>query len=531
MFFGKLLPYQEEAVADMVARQKMLVAYDLGLGKTVLTLAACERLRELKIITGPVMVVVLASLKFQWAKEISKFTDASVQVIDGTKKKREDALRSAVHGVDYIVTNYESVVNDWALISQIPIGALVMDEATAIKGFRSKRSKKVKELARKVDVRFALSGTPVENGRPEEIYSIMQAVDGRLLGRFDHFDATFIVRGAFGQVERYRNLEVLHQRLSRNLIRKRQTDPDVAPYLPDTIHREPELVMLDRGLRSVYVHVAEELIAELEEAVASFGSSWSLAAHYGVAKPNQPPSDMMGSIMSRITLLRQLCSHPALVVESAEKFSSAYQDALSGDGVIRGGSVRAYELLQDEDLAAKIAKAKVPKLDTLEDIVGDHLESDDEAKVVIFTTFLLTADLIQQRLGGVTYSGRMNAEQKEAAKVKFQTDPETRVLISTDAGGYGVDLPQANLLVNYDLPWSAGKAVQRNGRIRRASSRWPAVVIQDLLVDSSIEVRQFELLNQKTSVASAVVDGRGINARGGVDFSAGSLLEHLRSSA
>jgi ERCC4-related helicase len=239
---------------------------------------------------------------------------------------------------------------------------------------------------------------------------------------------------------------------------------------------------------------------------------------------------MMGALMSKITLLRQLCSHPALVLESAQKFQDSYAAALEGDGRIVSGSVAAHELLQDEDFRAYVEKAKVPKLDRLEQIVRDHLECDDEAKVVIFTTFLLTSDLIHQRLGGVTYSGKMNAKEKEAAKVQFQTDPETRVLISTDAGGYGVDLPQANLLINYDLPWSAGKAVQRNGRIRRASSRWPAVVIQDLLVEDSIEIRQFDLLYQKTTEAAAVVDGVGINTRGGVDFSAGSLLEHLRST-
>lgn len=533
-FTGILLPYQDDAVEDMVSRQKMLVAYDLGLGKTVITIAACERLRDAGLLHGPVLVVALASLKYQWAKEIRKFSDCSVEVIDGTKTQRQAQIRRAVNwrhnGIDYVVTNYESVVNDWSFISDIGFGALVMDEATAIKSFRSKRSKKIKDLARKVDIRFALTGTPIENGRPEEIYSIMQAVDGRLLGRFDLFDQTFIVRNQWGSPERYRNLDVLHKRLNRNLIRKTQTDEDVAPYLPDTIHRDPELITMDRGLRQVYSQVGNELIEELEEAVSGFGSNWSLAAHYGQSAPNQPPSEMMGTLMSRITLLRQLCSHPQLVVESATKFEQGYEAALAGDGVIRGGSVLAHELLQDEDVRARIEKAKVKKLEQLERMVLDHLDTDDDAKVVIFTTFLLTSDLIQERLGGVTYSGRMSAVEKESAKEEFQTDPATRILISTDAGGYGVDLPQANLLINYDLPWSAGKAIQRNGRIRRASSRWPAVVIQDLLTESSIEVRQFDLLYQKRSVAAAVVDGQGINDRGGVDFSAGSLLTHLRET-
>ena len=120
--------------------------------------------------------------------------------------------------------------------------------------------------------------------------------------------------------------------------------------------------------------------------------------------------------------------------------------------------------------------------------------------------------------------------KKETAKTEFQTSKEVRVLISTDAGGYGVDLPQANLLVNYDLPWASGTAVQRNSRIRRASSTWKSVVIQDFLVDGSIEERQYQMLNQKNAVADAVMDGEGINVRGGVDLTVGSLLKFIQEN-
>lgn len=530
-FTGTLLPYQESAVRAMVRQGRMLVAYDLGLGKTVITIAACEQIRDNYVNAGPVLVVALASLKYQWAKEITRFSDATVQVIDGSKAKRQQQIMDAwEQGVDYVVTNYESVVNDWAYISKLPCLILVLDEATAIKSFRSKRSKRIKELSKNTAYRFALTGTPVENGRPEEIYSIMQAIEPKLLGRFDIFDRTFIVRNQWGAPERYRNLNILHDRLATNMIRKTQTDPDVSPHLPDTIHRDPQLVTMDKSLRQVYRDVGQDLIEELEEAISSFGNDWSLSAHYGVAAPNQPPTEMMGSLMSRVTLLRQLCSHPALVIESADKFLASYERALEGDGVMRGGgSLMAHELLLDDDVRKTLERAKVKKLDALNKIIDDHLDSDDEAKVVVFTSFVLTSEYLR-RPGSVVYSGQMNAQQKEEAKTIFQTDPEVRMLISTDAGGYGVDLPQANLLINYDLPWSAGKAAQRNGRIRRASSRWPTVVIQDLLVDSSIEVRQFELLNQKTSVAGAIVDGRGFDAKGGFDFSAGSLLNHLRET-
>jgi superfamily II DNA/RNA helicase len=125
------------------------------------------------------------------------------------------------------------------------------------------------------------------------------------------------------------------------------------------------------------------------------------------------------------------------------------------------------------------------------------------------------------------YTGELDAKAKEIAKVTFQTDPSCRILISSDAGGYGVDLPQANLLINYDLPWNAGLALQRNGRIRRASSTWPSIVIQDFLMQGSIEERQHAMLVQKMAVANAIIDGEGINTEGGVNLTVGTLRAFL----
>ena len=89
-FTGSLLPYQPEAVDAMCTRGKMLVAYDLGLGKTVLTIAAIERLMDEGNITEPGIVICLSSLKYQWADQIRKFTNESSTplVIDGTPKQR-----------------------------------------------------------------------------------------------------------------------------------------------------------------------------------------------------------------------------------------------------------------------------------------------------------------------------------------------------------------------------------------------------------------------------------------------------------
>lgn len=520
-FNGTLKPYQVEAVDRMVARKKMLVAYEMGLGKTCMTIAAIEQLKDNGVITKPILVIGLSSLKYQWQKEIKKFSDAETEVIDGSKSVREVRWMRAYEWdreANYIICNYETIVNDWDLIKDYDWGAVVCDEATAIKGFRSKRAKAVKKLASNVPVRFALTGTPIENGRPEEVYSIMQFVDDSLLGRFDLFDQTFIVRNHFGGVQRYRNLPIFHSKMTQASVRKVQTDPDVSPYLPDTIHRDPLFVPFDKKTSALYNFIADELSNELYEAQQLLGASFSLLAHYGHDnKPGSAADAMRGSIMSKITALRMLCDHPALLISSAEKFES--QD---GEG-------SAYiHSLKERGLLDGVTKSK--KLEELTSYVKDHLDTDPDAKVVIFTSWVGMLELIQEAVGGTLYTGYMNAKEKEASKEKFLTDSACRVFISSDAGGYGVDLPNANLLVNYDLPWSAGLAVQRNGRIKRASSRWPSITIQDILVENSIEERQHDMLQQKNAVADAVMDGRGINTKGGVDLTVGSLIGFLQQA-
>lgn len=525
-FKGTLLPYQPEAVDRMCERTKMLVAYDLGLGKTVITIAAIERLMDEQKIEEPGLIICLSSLKYQWANQIEKFTDGTSRalVIDGSPKKREEQYEQAFDwknsGVDYIILNYEQIVNDWKFVEQLPRGFVVLDEATAIKSFKSKRSKHVKKLIQ-TPYRFALTGTPIENGKPEELYSIMQFVDPTVLGRFDIFDAAFIVRNSWGGVNYYRNLPTLHTKMKEASVRKAQKDPDVAPFLPETIHQDPILIPFDRKCGKLYSKIVNDLLFDLEEAQALFGSSFNIFSHYGLESQRGGPEDeMRGKIMSKIGALKMLCSHPQLLKTSSDKFA-----LMNGEG-----SSYANSLVESGDLDGISSS---PKLDYLIQYVEDFLEQNEDNKVVIFATYVDMLGMIAERLGPDRcrlYSGRLDAKTKEDNKVAFNTDPNIKVLISSDAGGYGVDLPAANLLINYDLPWSSGTAVQRNGRIRRASSTWPSIVITDLLIQGSVEVRQWELLQQKNALANAVIDGEGITEEGGIEMSAGSLKQFLQAS-
>ena len=218
---GTLYPFQEEAHESMWDRGQMMLCMVMGAGKTPTTIATLETLFERDEITRALLVVP-ASLKYQWLAEIKKFSSSRAVVIDGPPKARETLWRAAI-SCQYVVANAEMLQNDVSYLDKIRIDAIVIDEATLIKSPAAKRSRFLKRIGKRSPYRYALTGQPIEN-RPEELFSIMEFVDPTILGRFDLFDRTFIVRDRWGKPIRYRNLNHLHESLSDVMYRKTRED-------------------------------------------------------------------------------------------------------------------------------------------------------------------------------------------------------------------------------------------------------------------------------------------------------------------
>ena len=125
MFKGTLYPFQEEAREKMIDRGKMLLAVVMGGGKTVITINSLESLYEQQEITRTI-IVVPASLKYQWLREITKFTNSRAVVIDGTVKIRETLWRSAIRA-KYVIVNPEILINDQHMFNSLRFEAMVID--------------------------------------------------------------------------------------------------------------------------------------------------------------------------------------------------------------------------------------------------------------------------------------------------------------------------------------------------------------------------------------------------------------------
>lgn len=496
----------------MVDRGQMLLALVMGAGKTVTTIAALEKLfasDEIK----KVIVVVPSALKYQWSREIKKFTDSTVSVIDGSAVNRKKLWRESL-SVKYVVVNPESLVNDLAHFEKHKFDAIVLDEATMIKTPRAKRSRLIKRLGKKYHYRFALTGQPIEN-RPEELFSIMEFVDPAVLGKFEVFDRTFIVRDHFGKPNRYRNLKSLHESMKEVMVRK--TREDIQDQLPQVInHFIP--VPFDSSGAAIYKKLASDLLASIQKAITQHGRSFDLWAHY---YGNNSNMEAQGEIMSKLTTLRMFCDNPELVKISAEMYLDDHND----QGSKHASQIVAQGVIPDN--------FNTPKLDAVLQYIEDVLNEDPKNKVVLFSFFKNNLRLIQNATKHLTTSvlfmGGMDMMSRDKAKQQFATDPNTRLFLSSDAGGYGVDLPVANYLISYDLPWSAGKLDQREARIIRLSSEFPHVNIVSFVMKGSIEERQYEMLQEKRNINKAFVDG-GHDHKGNFQLNLGALSSFLTNS-
>jgi SNF2 family DNA or RNA helicase len=514
-FKGSLYPFQEEAVEAMIDMRRLLVAYEMGLGKTVLTVAAVEKLIEDGKVGGG-LIICPASIKLQWKHMIEEFApEANVIVINGDARQREAQYRRYKAGeAEYLIINPEQMVNDWEIVSRLPRDFIVADEATWFKNFKPQRSKKIKRL--KATYQWALTGQPLEN-RAEEVFSIMQWVDPTVLGNFKTFDTAFVKRDHFGRVRAYRNLPTLHRLLSDHMVRC--TRAKVADQLPAVVAPPPILVEADQPTRMLYRRMVRDLQAELAEALNTWGN-FSLNSFYR----GEGQNEVRGQIMSKLVCMRMLCDHPELLRLSA----AHYRGVLPGT---RTGSEYANALHQAGRLEGL---KKAPKMEVVVELLCEILGADPRNKVVFFSFFKDMLNLVADATKGLTksvlFTGAVSVTGRDAAKQQFATDPDTRLFLSSDAGGIGLDLPVANFLISYDLPWSAGAFAQRQARIVRLSSEFPQVTLLTIQVAGSVEEYQYRLLGQKKKVADAVVDGKGINTRGNITLDLKSLSEWLRES-
>ena len=447
----KLYPYQEQGAMHLAFGRRTLLADDMGLGKTVQAIAAAALLKEMRDIQGA-LVICPASLKHQWAREIRRFTSLSVTVVEGNLKARRDLYRNSSF---FKIINYELVRFDQDELLKLRPDLIILDEAQRIKNWRAKTAQMVKALPSRYA--FVLTGTPLEN-RIDELYSIFQFLDPRILGPLWHFNDRFYElekrpNGSY-KVLGYRNLDQLRTLIAPYILRR--TRDEVLKDLPPRTDNNYFVEMTDPQWKAYN---------EFKETLAKL-----------IAKSHRKPLTPKEReiLLMCLIKMRLICNALAL---------------------------------HDKEIPPKEQERTGPKLGELEEILTEDIASNGH-KAIIFSQWAnmlaLTEPVIKRvGLGYVKLTGDVPSSKRGQLIQQFFDDPACRVFLSTDAGGVGLNLQAASLVINLDLPWNPAVLEQRIARAHRHGQPSSVQVI-NLVAKDTIEERMLDTLAAKKNVFATV---------------------------
>lgn len=449
-FRGALRHYQERGYAWLMHLRRMGVggclADDMGLGKTVQMIAYWLRVKELGDAAAPHLLVCPTSLVANWRAEIERFAPSlSVYVHHGASRDLDQAF--AGH-VDLVITTYGTLLRDVAAFHRRAFDCVAIDEAQVVKNASTKQARALRALASRH--RIALTGTPVEN-RLDELWSLMEFLNPGYLGSLRWFRSTFgsVAEGRDLSGVRMRQLQLL---LRPVLLRRRKSDPTIAPELPEKWEVE-ERAFLTVEQAALYQAFVDQMFAEI-----SRGSS-AMARR--------------GAILTTLMRLKQVCDHPALI--SGGRPSPK-----------RSGKLRSL-------------------LDRLRVVV------DAGEAALIFTQFREMGEMLCAALEDewgwrpAFLHGGMSAKARGEMVEAFQAGrTESPVLVlSLRAGGVGLNLTRASHVFHYDRWWNPAVEDQATDRAYRIG-QVRNVEVHKMICVGTLEERIDEMLRAKRALSDLV---------------------------
>ncbi|MEE6296134.1 DEAD/DEAH box helicase [Georgenia wangjunii] len=420
-----------------------ILADDMGLGKTVQTLAAICRTQEAGRLTAPVLVVAPTSVVSGWANEAARFAPGlSVTTVSQTQNKSGVLLSEHVAGSDVVVTSYALFRIDEAAYAGLPWSGLVLDEAQFVKNHQAKTY----QCARKLNAPFklAISGTPLENSLMD-LWSLLSIVAPGMFPDPKHFAETYrkpIETGSSPEL-----LAALRRRIGPFI--RRRTKEQVVTELPPKQEQVLTVTLNPRHQKIYQTHLQRErrkilgLIDDMDK--------------------------NRFTIFRSLTLLRQLSLDPALVDEKYAGVSSSKADAF---------------------------------LENLEEVIsGGH-------RALVFSQFTSFLGTVRTRLeaAGVDYVYLDGRTRDRARRIEeFKTGTAPVFLISLKAGGFGLNLTEADYCFVLDPWWNPAVETQAVDRAHRIGQD-KTVMVYRLVAAGTIEEKVMELKARKQGLFDRVMD-------------------------
>ena len=443
-----LYPYQREGMLHLAFGERALLADEMGLGKTIQAIAACALLHHLGK-AKRVLVVTPASLKSEWEDQIGKFTTLSQRVIFGPRSTRTNDYADS-NPPFFTIVNYEQVVSDGLDINErLRPDIVVLDEAQRIKNWATKTAQAIKRLRSRYA--FVLTGTPIEN-RIDELYSIVDFLDPTLFGPLFRFNRDFYQLDEKGRPADYKNLAALRERVSPVILRRRKHHVETElPERTDLNH----FVKLTPAMREEY----EEVKLQVSKLVAQ-----------SAKRPLKKEEREL--LMILLAMMRMICDSPSIIKNRDCK--------------------------------------DCPKMKELASVLEDAL-ADPDVKIIVFSEWEGMLRKVREwaeknEIGYAWHTGSVPQQNRRREIRAFHDDPACRLFLSTDSGGVGLNLQNASVVVNCDLPWNPAKLEQRIARAWRKHQTRPVTVV-NLIAENTIEHSMLDTLANKMNLSEGVLDG------------------------
>lgn len=536
-------PHQVEAACFALKSplaKGVLLADEVGLGKTIeASLVIAQKWAEGK---KKILLVTPASLRKQWNQELADKFELPSIIIDSkiAKEQRQQGLTNPFDQTENIVIcSYQYIAAQKDRVGLIDWHLVVFDEAHKLRNvYQSKGSKQAKavvDATRHAELRVLLSATPIQNNLME-LYGLASVID-------EHY---------FGDAKSFRTLYVNRQRSGAALedLKKRIT-PLCHRTLRKQVQQEGGINFTNRySLTQDFIPNAEEW--ELYQKISAYLQQPDLQAisfqarhlvSIGIRKILASSSfalaDTLAGMITRLKAQQLLDEDSLTDLEEADDWLDQFDDEPASASSKQGKLAEEIAQLSEyQQLAATITSNA--KGDALLRVLEKALEMTEslggQRKAVVFTescrtqrylsdlldnngfqgrTVLLNGsnndaqskaiyqNWLSQHQGSARISGSKTADMKAAIVDHFKSNGAD-ILISTEAGGEGINLQFCSVLINYDLPWNPQKVEQRIGRIHRYGQKNDVVVVNFVNRKNPADQRVFQLLSEKLKLFEGV---------------------------
>lgn len=441
-----LHPYQADGVRFAFSEGRTINADEMGLGKTVQAIATAELLRREHLVES-VIIICPTSLKYQWQSEIKRFTDSSVMVIEGNVIKRREQFDAPE--AFYKICSFHAMSNTIKSGYVPSCDMIIYDELQRLKNRETQMGRQLRKLESQYVM--ALSGTPLEN-KLDELYSVMQFIDQYAFGPYYEFVNETTLTDETGRITGYKNLHSVAERLSRRLIRRRKAD--VRLQMP---------ARTDTNLFVPMTKEQQDIHDEYKFQVSVLIHKWRRFKFLSEADRKK--------LLLFLSMMRMVCDS-TFILDQKSRHDTKIEEIMA---------------------------------------IITNLLADNDGKVVIFSQWermlrILATELDSSGNDFCFLHGGVPSPKRKGLIDRFQTDPDCRIFLSTDAGATGLNLQAASLLINIDLPWNPAVLEQRIARIYRLGQNNPVQII-NMISRGTIEEQMLSTLSFKSNLAAGILDG------------------------